>query len=219
MVAIPLLFGQLPDLIPAMGILDKDPILIRLDQTLFGCQPSILLARLHVPFLTDLLQVVYTSFYFFPVVLAVRMILKRRRGQFDYLMFLVCYGFFLSYLGYLLVPAIGPRFCIRSLYPFPLSGLGLYECLSSLLNKLEQINRDCFPSGHTMMTVVSVWHAWQVDRPIFRFLLLPGTILVFSTLYLRYHYAVDVLGGIAFAAFTVWSAPILYRMLVSRRNT
>jgi membrane-associated phospholipid phosphatase len=32
-----------------------------------------------------------------------------------------------------------------------------------------------------------------------------ATLLVIATVYLRYHYVVDLIGGVAFFAFTVWS--------------
>ncbi|RMD50550.1 MAG: hypothetical protein D6830_02375, partial [Ignavibacteria bacterium] len=37
-----------------------------------------------------------------------------------------------------------------------------------------------------------------------------GTLLIFSTVYLRYHYVADVLGGILFMILTMWSGPIIY---------
>jgi membrane-associated phospholipid phosphatase len=42
-------------------------------------------------------------------------------------------------------------------------------------------------------------------------MLAPVLGLIFSTVYLRYHYAVDVLAGAALAVLVVWTGPILHR--------
>lgn len=209
----PLLFSELREIIPAVSWMDKDWLLIRLDQILCGGQPSVMLARFHHPLLTEILQVIYALFYFIPLGLAVLLVVKKRWILHDYYLFLTCYGFILSYLGYFLVPAIGPRFTIRDQYPFPLTGVWLYQFISDGLNRMEGINRDCFPSGHTMMTLVTLHFAFIYERGFFFRVLPVGGALIVATVYLRYHYGVDLLAGTLFYLFAYYTAKPVYRSL------
>jgi membrane-associated phospholipid phosphatase len=44
-----------------------------------------------------------------------------------------------------------------------------------------------------------------------RYLLLPaGTLLIISTVYLRYHYVIDLAGGLVFMMFSVWSGKYIF---------
>lgn len=192
---------------------DLDYILIQIDQALFGVHPTVWLEKLHHPVLTEYLQLVYTSFYFLPLILAILLYRQNRMEEFDYFAFIIVYGFYLSYLGYFLVPAIGPRFTLDYLQSFPLHGLGFAERLQHLLNTLENIQRDAFPSGHTEITLLTMFFAAKYHRKYFYVLLLIGSSLIFSTVYLRYHYVIDVIGGAGFATFVIFTAPVLYRVL------
>jgi membrane-associated phospholipid phosphatase len=37
-----------------------------------------------------------------------------------------------------------------------------------------------------------------------------GSLLIFATVYLRYHYVVDLIGGFLFAVFSLWSGKIIF---------
>jgi membrane-associated phospholipid phosphatase len=209
---VPILFGHLVEIIPAVTTADRDAMLIRWDLWLFGGDPSIYLQRFHFAPLTEILQYIYASFYFIPLSLAVILAVKKKHRTYDYYVFMTCYGFFLSYLGYILVPAIGPRFTLRAVYTTELHGVWLYPYLADLINFLESINRDCFPSGHTMMTLVTLHAAWRFERKAFWILLPFGSGLVVATVYLRYHYGVDVLAGILWYLFAFYTAPAVYNL-------
>ncbi len=206
-------FSELHFIVHAVRPHDMDYLLIHLDHTIFGVHPTVWLEKLHHPVLTEYLQFVYTSFYFLPLILCLLLYQKNRMEAFDYFAFIVVYGFYLSYLGYFLVPAIGPRFTLQTLQNFPLHGLGFAEKIQHLLNSLENIQRDAFPSGHTEITLLTMFYAAKYHRKYFYLLLLIGTSLIFSTVYLRYHYVVDVLGGALFATVVIITAPAFYRVL------
>ena len=63
--------------------------------------------------------------------------------------------------------------------------------------------RDAFPSGHAAVTLVVQWYAFRYFQRR-GFWLLPLTVaLLFSTVYLGYHYAVDILAGAVLAVFCI----------------
>jgi hypothetical protein len=92
---------------------DYDDVLIAIDHGLFGVNPTEWLMRFANPYLTEILQIAYTSFYFLFIVLGYEFYRRHNLDLFHYFMFTCVYGFFLSYLGYFFLPAVGPRFTLH----------------------------------------------------------------------------------------------------------
>jgi membrane-associated phospholipid phosphatase len=199
--------------IPAIRDSDADRWLADLDYRIWQAHPTVWLERIHAPALTEFLQVVYTLFI--PAVLFVAAMLWRKRdyAEFQYYAFLIALGFLVSYIGYLLVPARGPRFLLRELQHFPLQGMWLFESMQTALDRLEEAHYDCFPSGHTELTILAWWGSRRVSNRLFKVYFAYTPPLIFATVYLRYHYSVDVLAGAVVAAGLIVSAPVLYRTL------
>jgi len=131
---------------------------------------------------------------------------------------MIVYGFYLSYLGYFLLPAVGPRFTLHTfeLLNLELPGLFFTEPLRAFINAGESIptdianpvdfvQRDVFPSGHTQLSLVVVYCAFHFKVASRWLLASLATLLVLGTVYLRYHYVIDVIAGVVFFLFTVWS--------------
>jgi membrane-associated phospholipid phosphatase len=85
--------------------------------------------------------------------------------------------------------------------------------MQSVLDKLESAHYDCFPSGHTELTILAWWGSRQLSNRWFGVYFAYTPCIIFATVYLRYHYTVDLLAGVATAAFLIMTAPILYRKL------
>jgi membrane-associated phospholipid phosphatase len=65
---------------------------------------------------------------------------------------------------------------------------------------------DVWPSLHCAVSAFILGFAWRHHRKEFHYLLLPVAGLWFSTLYLHYHYFIDVLSGFALAAFALYES-------------
>jgi membrane-associated phospholipid phosphatase len=125
--------------------------------------------------------------------------------------FVFVLGYYLSYIGYLLFPAIGPRFTMAQLYTVPLDGGVITDFLRDSLNNLEHNKRDCMPSGHTQIALITLGLAFRHSRKLF-YIYLPMVLgLILATVYLRYHYVVDVLAGALLAAICLALGPWLFR--------
>ncbi len=181
---------------------DIDPYLIRLDYLIFGGYPTVMLEAIQRPFLTDILQLAYCSYYFLPVSLGLLLKLKGKEREFEKVVFFILLCFYLSYVGYILFPALGPRYTMNHLQTSDLRGLLVAGPIQRLLNKLEGIKRDAFPSGHTAVVLVISGLAYRFHKAFFYITLPVIILLIFSTVYCRYHYAVDVLGGALLAMIT-----------------
>ncbi len=212
-IIVPLNFFELHYLVHNVRPIDMDGWLIKIDRAIFGLDPTVWLEKIQLPVLTEYLQLIYVTFYFLPLILAFLLYRRSRMEEFDYFAFIIVFGFYASYLLYFVVPAVGPRFTLTELHSQPLKGLWLTPHIQHTLNTLENIQRDAFPSGHTAMTLLTMVFAYKYHRKYFYVLLIIGTSLIFSTVYLRYHYVIDVIAGFLLAWFVVVAGPVFYRAL------
>ncbi len=192
---------------------NADLWLASLDYRIWRTNPTVWIERFHTPALTELLQVVYALFIPAALLVAILLWRQRRYADFQYYGFLIAFGFLVSYLGYLMVPARGPRFLLKSAQHFPLSGLWLFEHLQNTLDRLESDHFDCFPSGHTELAILAWWSSRMLSKSLFLFYFAYTLLLIFATVYLRYHYSVDVLAGMLVALLLIVSTPVLYTKL------
>jgi len=216
-------FKELYLMVKPIRNIDYDQTLIAIDRFIFGVDPTVVLFKIAHPVLTELLQVVYATFYILPVVLSINLIIKKKWIELDYSVFCVVYGFFLSYIGYFLVPAVGPRFTLHDFAATEteLPGLIITNFLREItnmgesipngtINPAELVQRDVFPSGHTQMTLIIMYIAYKLNVKSKYFIIPDGLLLIFSTVYLRYHYFVDLIGGLVFMIITMWSGKFIF---------
>ena len=83
----------------------------------------------------------------------------------------------------------------------------LSEKVYDMLNALESTRRDCFPSLYTAISVIVTIYAYRYRRWLFWIMFPFCTGIVMATIYLRYHYVIDVIAGLMLAAFCVWLGP------------
>ena len=226
-----IMFKELYHMIdPIRGII-YDDILILIDRFIFRADPTVELYKIANPYLTELLQIVYGTFYLLPVIFGIDLIHQKKLKEFDYSAFIIVYGFVLSFIGYILVPAIGPRFTLHNfeMNNIELPGLFITDFLREIVNSGESIpsgtlnpaiivQRDAFPSGHTQMTLLVMFLSVKFVSKLKWFFIINGTLLIFATVYLRYHYVVDLIGGLFFMIFTLWSGKYIYEWWLRIRN-
>jgi membrane-associated phospholipid phosphatase len=179
---------------------DKDAMLLRWDLRLFGQTPSVPMEAWIRPWLTEMLVTAYFLHLVLPPVMG---LIWYRRDLLVFRQFLlsVLVAGIIGTQGYALVPAIGPGFAFPSLYHHRLTGTA-YDNITGLLDTARAM-RDVFPSLHVGISAIVLWYAWRRGRALF-FVMLPLVLANWlSTLYLRYHYLVDVIAGWLTAAVAI----------------
>jgi len=210
-----LIYQSLGDLIQYLHP-DIDSMLIRIDFFLLGVHPTVWMERWTVPWLTDLLSLAYASYYFFPVVLAIALYLKNPKRDFEVAMFVLLLGYYVSFIGYILFPAIGPRHTLTHLQTVPLEGSVITDFIRDTLNSWEHNKRDCMPSGHTQVALMVLFLSYRYRRLLFYFFLPVASGLILSTVYHRYHYVIDLFAGAFLAVACVIIGPRLYEAWTRR---
>jgi membrane-associated phospholipid phosphatase len=222
---------------------DYDDVLIVIDRAMFGgANPSVWLFQ-HIPVVpvfVEIVQLCYFSYYFLPVILAIEFFRRRRRDkqanvtdELETLRFVIIYGLLLSYLGYFALPGIGPRFTLFDFWSISkdLPGIFLTEPIRWFINLAENIRpwmtsmqaaqvvtRDVFPSGHTEITLLSIMLGFRFKAKSRWVVLLIGSGLIFSTVYLRYHYVIDLIAGALVALLTLYTATPLMNFLLKQKR-
>jgi membrane-associated phospholipid phosphatase len=210
---VPFCYKQVPYLVNALHLRGADNTLAHWDLAMWKVDPVFWLSSMQSRFAVEFLQAVYTMFLPGSVALGIVLWVRRSREEFRLGTFAIAMTFLVSYLGYLLLPARGPRFMeYASHYP-PLQGLWGFHYFQHALDTLEGAQYDCFPSGHVAVVLVGCWLArWISPRVLYIFAAFAACI-TFSTIYLRYHYVIDVIVGMALASVVIAVTPLVYRKL------
>jgi membrane-associated phospholipid phosphatase len=128
---------------------------------------------------------------------------------------------------------VGPRFTLHTLESTAreLPGLWLTPGLRAFIDAgglvpvsaaageaFRLAPRDAFPSGHALVTLLSIAWAWRYRLGVRWVVTVLGAPYC-STVYLRYHYVVDVLAGAALAVLCLALAPALHGWLSRHLGT
>ncbi len=203
-------------LVDAVSPVLRDGQLAALEQQVFGVQVSLVATLAVPPWLHDVLMLCYYGHFVWAVVLAGVLYLHRRIAAFNELVLGLSLFFSLTYAGYALVPAVGPRYFLLDVFPGPLTGPLLTPLLDSLM-RAPVFARDCFPSGHTGTTLLLFFYAWRFSRRVLWIMLLPGLGLIVATLSGRFHYALDLLAVLPVVVLVAGLARALSRSGARRR--
>lgn len=178
---------------------DQDAALIALDQKLFALQASVALQRFITPPLTAWMRFNYSMHLLYIPLVAGFIYLRRPRAQFRRMMCGLVTLCFFGFLGYLLVPAVGPKFALSGLYHVPLTQSGAVFSGPAGFMDMARIQRDSFPSMHVAISFLIWIYAGINSRRLF-WILSPFILSLWvSTVYLRYHYVVDCIAGLLLA--------------------
>jgi hypothetical protein len=176
-----------------------DGWLSAIDQRMFGLQPAVWLSQHHHAYLTEILFLAYASYYGWVAFTGIALGRGERRPFHAYLSAIGITAF-VQLAGYIFVPAIGPRFTEAAEMAVPLHGVWLADGLERSFRHAFYL-RDCFPSGHTLQTLVAMWFAAAyLSRRQAALVSVAGIAIIAATLYCRMHYAIDLLAAVPLAA-------------------
>lgn len=194
--------------ISVVSPVDRDQSLAAIDRFIFfGHNPSYLLERLITPLLTRYLYAVYVAWFPLVFLTILLLFLRGHRRNLNQFLLAMLITFYSGYVSYLFVPAVGPIYAMP--FHIDLNGGALGAFTNGMTHNLG-IARDVFPSLHTAITLVMYWAVARSERSLRWPARVLAASILFSTVYLRFHYVIDVLAGILLAWLTTSLAPRLY---------
>jgi hypothetical protein len=166
-----------------------DPMLARIDLALFGSHWSQAIQPFITPTRTEILSFCYFFHLALPGLVFMFIYAKGSRRLFVESVQAFVLLFMIGFVLYLTLPAVGPRHLL--VYERDLSG-GFIENLNRVVIDSTRVPRDAFPSLHVGLSALLLVYAWRT-RWWFGLLVLPFSVGKWiATIYLRYHYTIDV---------------------------
>jgi len=218
-----LIYENLHDLTDLIHPDTLDRELREMDKAIFGVDPTLYLQRFITPLLNDYMTFAYGLYFLYPATILGLVYSKGDIFKFREvaLAFVICVVS--GFIGYVTVPAIGPRYFMANEFTVSLSGY-ITEAGAKTWNSIESVKRDCFPSLHTAMSTITLVFFYRFrnfyrgGRVIFTISLPLIVSLWISTVYLRYHWVVDVFAGWILAIICVTVSPRFIKWYYFRRT-
>lgn len=199
------------DFLPVVNerVLDLD--LYQLDLKLFGTEPALWVEPYQTPALTEWFSFFYYGYFIlmavhiFPIVYLSRdhdLIARFGLGM--------TVAATVGHTIYMLVPGFGPYKALADEFQRELSGgFWLHLVLSAV--EAGGAQKDIFPSMHTcfpsFVVIYSFYHRerfpFRYTWPIVAFFVIN---IIGATMYLRWHYLIDIVAGLALASFAAFVA-------------
>jgi len=185
-----------------LGILLKDLAIIQLDIMVFGQPLPFYIQHWVSPAMTFLMENAYLHFYYaMPIGSMIYLAWKENYATFYRLRVAIILAMITGWFAYLLVPVEGPIKFIPEQFAVPLvpSSEVVYGAVESF-----RYAYDCFPSLHTAIPWLTLFICWSYYSHTLKMVALFMTLsITTATLYLRYHYGIDVMAGF-FWAIMAW---------------
>jgi membrane-associated phospholipid phosphatase len=204
-----LIYTNLHDTIGFVNPHDVHHWLVALDGLIFGMQPCVWAERFITPARTEAMQFFYLNFFWIAPSTSAILLAQRRFPEFRAATLGIVACFFMGYALYVIFPAAPPRLVLVYEFTKNLRGypVGFSNLSAQAFSLLPVDSRAAFPSLHTAASLVALVYAWRYLRRFF-WVLVPFVLgLWVSTIYLRHHYFVDLVGGWLLAPLAMWVAP------------
>ena len=200
------------------------------EQQLFGCQPALLFPEaISNPVFSELMYLGYVSY--FPLIVVVALFyFFWRYTEFNRAVFVILASFFIYYVIFIFLPVTGPQYyygaagldnIAQGIFPnihdyfathdepLPMPGYShgfFYDCVANAHATGERPTA-AFPSSHVGITTILLFLVWRAkNRILFFSILLFYVLMCMATVYIRAHYAIDVIGG--------WVSAVIFYVLL-----
>jgi hypothetical protein len=198
-------FFQLREILPAVSPWAVDARIYAFDVDLFGFEPSVWLDRFVTTATTEWFAFFYFLYFLILTVHALPALFWLRNDR-----ILARFGvgvlmvFLTAHLLYMVVPGWGPYWYLKGTFQHELAGPTFWPLVRETVDA-GGAQKDIFPSLHTAvptyLAIFSFRHRhiapFKYSWPVMAFL---ATQIIVATMFLRWHYLVDVVAGLTLAA-------------------
>ena len=189
-----------------------DEFLSNLDQNIFKFQPSIEFSKhFNSLFFSELFYFGYFCYYLLPLVVF-GILYKFLTQKIEEFGFILISSFLLYYFIFIIIPAEGPQFY----FTFPdnyIEAQGIFGNAIKLIQKNGEAPTAAFPSSHVGISWIVIFWLYQNFRKSVKYFLPFVILLMFSTVYIKAHYFVDVVAGFLTAPIVFFLTFKFYKFL------
>ncbi len=187
-----------------------DPILIKSDAYIFGFQPSVEFSSAFSSLLWS--ELMYFSYFCFYLIIMtfVLYVFFKRRAYFAEAVFKLSFALYFFYLFFSFIPSAGPQFYFNA-PENRLPDAYFFNHVMHFIQETAEQPTGAFPSSHVGISVIIVWLSYRKALSLFKLFGPVVLLLILSTVYIKAHYVVDIIGGLFIAPFILYLSNILYR--------
>lgn len=172
-----------------------DTFIFNLEQKAFGVDLGLVLYKFFGSRIIN--EIMYMSYFAYYLIIPVMgfLIYRHNRKMFHYFLISLMTTYYICYLFYIFVPIAGP-FEYEHL---KINGI-IFDKIIHFFYKHGELPGSAMPSSHVAIALIVLIYSKITENYFYIFLVI-FILLTLSTMYLRYHYFVDVEAGILTAIF------------------
>jgi|CZKU01.1.fsa_nt_gi membrane-associated phospholipid phosphatase len=216
-------FFQLREILPAVSPWAMDARIYAFDLHVFGFEPSVWLDRFVNESTTEWFAFFYFLYFLILTVHVLPMLYwlrdERVLARFGVGFLLI---FLTAHLLYMVVPGWGPYWYLRDSFQHELHGATFWPLVREAVDA-GGAQKDIFPSLHTAVPTFIAIFSFRNRRLVpFKYtwwvMAFVATQIIIATLFLRWHYLVDVVAGLTLATTAAFLGPYLADWEAIRRD-
>lgn len=182
---------------------DLDPIFVNMELKIFGTQLSEYFSQvLPSNNFAELMYFGYFSYYLLIIGVPLLIYFKLGHKVAEKAIFIVINSFLIYYFVFIIFPVSGPQFYFENSAQNLPQGY-IFGWFIRTLQQFGEAPTAAFPSSHVSICLMLVWICYRNLKKLLLLVIPISILLIFSTVYIKAHYAVDVI-----AAFI--ATPIVY---------
>jgi membrane-associated phospholipid phosphatase len=172
-------------------------IAIYLDKSIFGVYPTVWAQQFYQPWLDELMTIFYSGYYLCIPLVPLVLFIKGKREQTLAAFSIITFTYFTNYLLFYLLPTTGPHIAesLQGLHGIEYQGFFVSKITRFILAN-GSVTGGAFPSSHISAMLVWSLIAFRYQKKLGYVLMLAALGVAVSAVYLGYHHAVDVFGGL-----------------------
>jgi membrane-associated phospholipid phosphatase len=212
----------------------QDNLILQFEKFIFGVHPTLWLENFVSPVVTELMKFNYFTYYLMIIVGASFLYFSGKRKHYIRYLSTVCLAFYISYIGFIIIPVRGPRYTLYDKYtkdyditvsgyygPFVAKDVAsektkalkgyAFTNMQDYIMRYGSLHGGCMPSSHIAVALVCMLLMFKYKRKVFYFYLPMVTLLCVSVVYNRYHYVSDVAAGLLVGIFAFFATPYMHK--------
>lgn len=188
---------------------DLDRYIANFELTLFSEHPGVVLTNIfNFRWFSELMSLVYLLYYLLFIYFFIRVYIKNNE-QFEYVSFVVSMIFYMLFIIFMLCPVTGPQFYLIPPENQIPAGYHIRDVAHWIFLKFDQ-PAFTFPSMSAVMMCVISYLTYRNLKPFFKFMLPLAILVCIASIYLKLHFAIDVIAGLLAFPALYWMSSRTY---------
>jgi membrane-associated phospholipid phosphatase len=195
-----------------------DPYIVYAESFIFGLQPSLVFSALFPQkWFCEILNFAYFSFYILIFITCFYAYVKNY-ATFKKTIFTVLACFFMYYTFFIIFPSEGPYYYF-GLTSADIHGSWFFSGAVKLAQDIGEKPTGALPSSHVGISLILLFIGCKQGKALFYTMLPVVVFLILATVYIKAHYALDVIGGFITAPLFFALSNAIYKRVFAKQKS